>query len=44
MIKWNKDSFISSSKHDCEPRISLIIIDLVTFTDSHADVINWGRG
>ena len=44
MIKWNKDSFISSSKQDCEPRISHIIIDLVTFSDSHADVINWGRG
>ena len=44
MTKWNKDTFISHSKKDCEPRISNIIVDLVNFSDSEADVLAWGRG
>ena len=44
MSKWNKDTFISSSKNDCEPRVSNVIIDLVNFSSSEADVVSWGRG
>ena len=44
MTKWNKDTFISSSKNDCEPRISNVIIDLVNFSSLEADVVSWGRG
>jgi len=44
MTKWNKDTFISYSKKDCEARISNIIIDLVNFSDSEADTVSWGRG
>ena len=44
MVKWNKDAFVVASKKECEPRISNIIIDLVNFAESEADIISWGRG
>ncbi|MDC1050664.1 hypothetical protein OAQ87_00525 [Candidatus Marinimicrobia bacterium] len=44
MTKWNKDNFILFSKKDCEPRISNILVDLVNFSDTEADIISWGRG
>ena len=44
MSKWNKDTFVCTVKDKCEPRISNVIIDLVNFADSDADVISWGRG
>ena len=44
MIKWNKDTFVVSSKKECNPRISNIIVDLVNFTATEADIISWGRG
>ena len=44
MSKWNKDTFVCTIKDKCEPRISNVIIDLVNFAESDADVISWGRG
>ena len=44
MAKWNKDTFVVASKKECDPRISNIIIDLVNFAESEADIISWGRG
>ena len=44
MVKWNKDTFVVASKKECDPRISNIIIDLVNFAESEADIISWGRG
>ena len=44
MSKWNKDTFVCTVKDKCEPRISNVIIDLVNFAESDADVISWGRG
>ena len=44
MTKWNKENFILYSKKDCEARISNILVDLVNFSDTEADIISWGRG
>tara|TARA_B100000959_G_C14475755_1_gene417011 strand:- start:72 stop:506 length:435 start_codon:yes stop_codon:yes gene_type:complete len=44
MSKWNKGTFVCTIKDKCEPRISNVIIDLVNFAESDADVISWGRG
>ena len=44
MSKWNKDTFVCTIKDKCEPSISNVIIDLVNFAESDADVISWGRG
>tara|TARA_Y100000590_G_C14913659_1_gene711062 strand:- start:24 stop:458 length:435 start_codon:yes stop_codon:yes gene_type:complete len=44
MSKWNKDTFVSTAKEKCEPRISNIIIDLINFAQDDADVVSWGRG
>tara|TARA_B100000959_G_C14693630_1_gene505794 strand:+ start:244 stop:678 length:435 start_codon:yes stop_codon:yes gene_type:complete len=44
MSKWNKGTFVLTVKDKCEPRISNIIIDLINFAESNADLISWGRG
>ena len=44
MTKWNKDTFIQTTKSKCEPRISNIILSLVNFTNKEADLVSWGRG
>ena len=44
MVKWNQDTFIQNAKELCQTRISNIIVELVKFTDSEADITTWGRG
>jgi hypothetical protein len=44
MSKWNKDTFVQTTKNKCEPRISNIILALVNFTNDEADQVTWGRG
>ena len=44
MTIWNKDTFIESSKSTCEIRISNIIVELIKFSETTADIISWGRG
>ena len=44
MTKWNKDTFIESSKSICEIRISIVIVELIKFSETTADIISWGRG
>ena len=44
MSKWNKDTFVQTTKKKCEPRISNIILALVNFTVKEADLVSWGRG
>ena len=43
-MKWNQDTFILKAKEKCQTRISNIIVDLVKFTESEADIVSWGRG
>ena len=44
MAKWNKTTFISSIKENCEPRVQTTILDLIRFAESNADQVSWGRG
>ena len=44
MAKWNKTTFISCIKENCEPRVQTTIMDLVKFAEDNADQVSWGRG
>jgi len=44
MAKWDKGTFIVTTKGNCEPHISNIILELVKFAESCADIVQWGRG
>ena len=44
MAKWNHDIFIKTSKETCQTRISNIIVELVKFAETEADMVTWGRG
>ena len=39
-----KDTFIKKAKVECAAHISIVILDLVKFTEEHADIIQWGKG
>ena len=44
MAKWDKTTFISSTKENCEPRVQTTVMDLVRFAEQDADQVSWGRG
>ena len=44
MAKWNKETFISFTKKNCEPHVQTTIMDLVKFAERDADQVSWGRG
>ena len=44
MSKWNKDTFVNTTKGKCEARISNIVLALVNFTIKESDSVTWGRG
>ena len=44
MTKWDKNTFIQKAKSECAAHISNVILDLVKFTEEHADIIQWGKG
>ena len=44
MTKWDKDTFIKKAKIECAAHISNVILDLVKFTEEHADIVQWGKG
>ena len=44
MVKWNQDLFIKTIKDQCQVRISNIVVELVKFAETDADIISWGRG
>jgi hypothetical protein len=44
MAKWNKATFISCTKENCEPRVQTTVMDLVRFAERDADQVSWGRG
>ena len=44
MAKWNKETFISFTKENCEPHVQTTIMDLVKFAERDADQVSWGRG
>lgn len=44
MAKWNKETFISCTKENCEPRVQSTVMELVKFAERDADQVSWGRG
>ena len=44
MAKWNKETFISCTKENCEPHVQTTVMDLVKFAERDADQVSWGRG
>jgi hypothetical protein len=44
MAKWDKNTFIQTTKTNCEPHISNIVLDLVKFAETGADIVQWGKG
>jgi hypothetical protein len=44
MAKWDKITFIQTTKENCEPHISNIVLELVKCAESGADIVQWGRG
>jgi len=44
LVKWNQDLFIKTIKDQCQVRISNIVVELVKFAETDADIISWGRG
>ena len=44
MAKWDKNTFIQTTKINCEPHISNIVLDLVKFAETGADIVQWGKG
>ena len=43
MAKWNKATFISRTKENCEPRVQTTVVDLLRFAEKDADQVSWGR-
>ena len=44
MTRWDKNTFIKKAKVECAAHISNVILDLVKFTEEHADIVQWGKG
>ncbi len=44
MAKWDKDTFLKTTKENCESQISNIVLELVKCAESRADIVQWGRG
>ena len=44
MVKWNQELFIKNIKKNCQIRVSNIVVDLVKFAETNADLVAWGRG
>ena len=44
MAKWNKATFLASTKEKCEPRVQTVVMDLIRFAEHDADQVSWGRG
>jgi len=44
MAKWNKKTFVASLKEKCQPYAVNVVMDLIKFAESSADIVAWGRG
>ena len=44
MAKWNKNTFIKKTKNNCLSHVSMIMMDLIKFSEDNADQIVWGSG
>jgi len=44
MAKWTKNTFIKTTKTNCISHVSMIMLDLIKFSEDNADQIVWGSG
>ena len=44
MAKWTKNTFIKKTKNNCISHVSMIMLDLIKFSEDNADQIVWGSG
>ena len=44
MAKWTKNTFIKSTKTNCLSHVSMIMMDLIKFSEDNADQVVWGSG
>ena len=44
MDKWTKNTFIKSTKTNCLSHVSMIMMDLIKFSEDNADQVVWGSG
>ena len=44
MAKWTKNTFIKTTKNNCISHVSMIMLDLIKFSEDNADQIVWGSG
>lgn len=44
MAKWTKNTFIKKTKNNCLSHVSMILMDLIKFSEDNADQIVWGSG
>jgi len=44
MAKWTKNTFIKKTKNNCLSHVSMILMDLIKFSEDNADQIVWGNG
>lgn len=44
MAKWTKNTFIKKTKNDCLSHVSMIMLDLIKFSEDNADQVVWGSG
>ena len=44
MAKWTKMTFMDSLKEHCKPHVVNVIMDIIKFTETEAEIFAWGRG
>ena len=44
MAKWTKNTFIKKTKNNCLSHVSMIMMDLIKFSEDNADQVVWGNG
>ena len=44
MAKWTKNTFINTTKTNCLSHVSMIMMDLIKFSEDNADQVVWGSG
>ncbi|MBC8479449.1 MAG: hypothetical protein H8D46_03205 [FCB group bacterium] len=44
MAKWNKGTFIDCLKENCQPHVVNVVMELIKYSETDADVLAWGRG
>jgi len=44
MAKWTKNTFIKKTKNNCLSHVSMIMMDLIKFSEDNADQVVWGSG